>query len=75
MIEKTEAIAIEQQRASNLDYLQSDIKETIQRLQKLKRLEKQVKEFSLGDAIALIEYGKTLDPIDETNIFDKLSDI
>ena len=72
---KDDAIAINQIRKTNIDYLELKMNSTYKTLLNLRILLDQQKAISLSDAIDLIEAGKTLDVIDNTNIKDKLLEL
>lgn len=72
---KDQAIAIKQTRKDNLIYLKSKMQEAYKTFRRLKTLLKEQKDFSLSDAIELIENEETLEVIDDTNITEKLIEL
>lgn len=69
---KDQAILIKQTRRANIDYLNIKMQETYKTFRRLKTLLREQKDFSLSDAIELIENDETLDVIDDNNIDEKL---
>jgi len=70
---KDDAIAMRQTRRANLDFLEAAMQAAYRKFRGLKTLLEQQKDFSLSDAIDMIEASETLEAIDITNIAEKLA--
>ncbi len=69
---RTELNAMKETRKTNLDFLSSEIRDTIRMLRALKELQKEQESFGLSDAIDVIDRNSSMDPISSSDVIAKM---